>query len=342
MSGHTINAINTEHQLKRVGVIGTFVWDTIVPFDPNEPVVEAWGGISYALNAFDAALSDDWRFVPLIQVGSDLASEAMAYLRTFSKVARDSDLFVVPNSNNRVTLKYYSQHRRHEYLSGGVPAWKWSDLQPRLKQLDALYINLISGMELDLATMQEIRAEFEGVIYCDLHSLFLGIAEDGLRVPRAIPDIDEWLRCIDILQINGDEQELLESSGISVDERARECGVKVINVTLGENGAHHYSAPVTERLSDIYKSRLQSRNSTDQGSAGFRKALVPAVKFVSSIPPDPTGSGDVWGATYFARLLDGDKLGDAMDAAMFAAAKNVHYRGASGLTNYLRGEMTVK
>ncbi|HEX2780425.1 MAG TPA: hypothetical protein VHM30_13055, partial [Gemmatimonadaceae bacterium] len=55
---------------------------------------------------------------------------------------------------------------------------------------------------------------------------------------------------------------------------------------------------------------------------------------------DPTGCGDVWGATYFSRLLAGDMLTVAIAAAQKAAARNFEHRGASGLASYLRGELS--
>ena len=72
-----------------------------------------------------------------------------------------------------------------------------------------------------------------------------------------------------------------------------------------------------------------------------RTSLVPAEP-VRTEPGtgDPTGCGDVWGATYFSRLVAGDKLSDAMRAAMRAAARNVEHRGATGLAHYLRGELS--
>jgi len=67
---------------------------------------------------------------------------------------------------------------------------------------------------------------------------------------------------------------------------------------------------------------------------------VPADQVRGPETGDPTGCGDVWGATYFSRLLAGDKLSDAMRAAMRAAARNVEHRGATGLAHYLRGELS--
>ena len=57
---------------------------------------------------------------------------------------------------------------------------------------------------------------------------------------------------------------------------------------------------------------------------------------------DPTGCGDVWGATFFSRLLAGDDIMAAMRAAHGAAARNVTFRGASGLTRHLRGELITR
>lgn len=59
--------------MRRVGVIGTMVWDTIYGRDGETEPVEEWGGIAYALAALEASLPPEWRIVPLIKVGRDLA-----------------------------------------------------------------------------------------------------------------------------------------------------------------------------------------------------------------------------------------------------------------------------
>ncbi len=55
---------------------------------------------------------------------------------------------------------------------------------------------------------------------------------------------------------------------------------------------------------------------------------------------DPTGCGDVWGATTFARLLAGDDLESAMAEANRVAARNVEHRGARGLYRHLAGRLS--
>ncbi|MES2524247.1 MAG: hypothetical protein V4617_16230, partial [Gemmatimonadota bacterium] len=195
---------------RRVGVIGTFVWDVIHGRDRRVVPVEEWGGISYALAGLDAALTDDWEIVPIIKVGADLVDRARLYCRTLRRMAPDAELIEVPQPNNRVELRYHDDERRSEYLSGGIPGWSWFGLKPVLDaaRIDALYINFLSGWELDLETARLLRASFAGPIYCDLHMLAMTVQSDGLRVARPLPDVATWCSCFDILQVNEDEMAL--------------------------------------------------------------------------------------------------------------------------------------
>jgi hypothetical protein len=320
---------------KRLGVLGSFVWDVIHGRDPRDLPVEEWGGITYALGALDAALPDDWEIVPVMKIGHDLTRRAQEFLHGLRRIAPDAALVEVPFPNNRVELRYFSAERRSEVLTGGVPTWSWAALKPLITNLDALYVNLISGFELDLETAQLLRQHFRGPIYCDLHSLVLAVQADGLRTPRPLPNVAEWCRCFDILQVNEDELALMAPDSLALAATAMAAGVGVLNVTLGPRGAAYFAAPGFERLDDL-------RRAHPLGAAigAISTALVPAAE-VPGGAVDPTGCGDVWGATYFSRLLAGDKLTDAMRAAAVAAARNAGHRGATGLANYLRGQLSL-
>jgi hypothetical protein len=323
---------------RRVGVIGTFVWDEIHGRDPAQAPVQEWGGITYALAALDAALSDEWEIVPLIKVGSDLAPRAREFLATLRHVAPDAAPIEVPYANNRVVLRYQSSERRTEQLTGGIPGWHWLGLKPLLAGLDALYVNLISGFELTLEVAQLVRQHFAGPIYCDLHSLLLAVNPEGFRVPQSVPNIEGWMQCFDVVQLNEDELALLAPDGIGFAAMAMAQGVSAVHVTMGPRGAVYFAAPSFERLSDLRKAPLPASGAL---GGAIRTARVPALPTMGRGVPDPTGCGDVWGATYFARLLAGDMLGDAINTAMRAAARNVDHRGATGLASYLRGELAL-
>ena len=322
---------------KRIGVIGSFVWDVIYGRDPRSTPVEEWGGIAYALSGLDAALDDDWEIVPLIKVGSDLADRATRFLSSLRRIADDATVIEVPTPNNRVELRYYSDERRSEVMSGGVPAWNWLGLKPVLDtaRLDALYINFLSGWELDLETAKLIRQHFRGPIYCDIHMLVWAIQPSGLRTLRPLPNVAEWCGCFDLMQMNEDEMAMMAPDPMALAATALANGVRSLTVTLGKRGAVYFAPPDFDVIDDLLRSR-------PLGAAvgPVRTALVAAPNVVVG-GGDPTGCGDVWGATYFSRLLGGDNLGDAILAAHRAAARNVDHRGATGLANHLRGTISL-
>jgi hypothetical protein len=321
----------------RIGVIGSFVWDVIYGRPPRSLPVEEWGGITYALSGFDAALADDWEIVPVMKIGEDLAARARQFLGSLDHIADDASLMEVPVPNNRVELRYYSEERRSEILSGGVPAWNWLSLKPVLEsaRLDALYINFLSGWELDLEITQLVRRHFSGPIYCDLHMLAWAVQPTGLRTLRPIPNVREWCACFDLLQVNEDEMTMLAPDPMALAATALHAGVRCLVVTLAKRGAVYFAAPDFDCIDDVHRERPLG------ASVGpVRTALVPTQP-VSSEIGDPTGCGDVWGATYFSRLLAGDNLGDAILAAHHAAARNVGHRGATGLANHLRGKISL-
>ena len=334
---------------KRVGVIGSFVWDVIHGRDKRAVPVEEWGGITYSLSGLDAALDDDWELVPLCKIGADVAERARAFCRSLKHIAPDAALIEVPQQNNRVELRYLDDERRSEYLSGGVPAWTWAGLKPVLDaaRLDALYINFLSGWELDLPTTQLIRAHFKGPIYCDLHMLIHAVQADGLRVARPLPDVAAWCGCFDVLQVNEEEMSMMAPDSMALAATAMAAGVSCLCVTLGKRGVIYVAAPGFERLSDIprltgHTSALSTSPRGGQGAFGaVRTGLVPSVAARVTDIGDPTGCGDVWGSTHFSRLLAGDSLLDAITAANRAASRNVEFRGATGLAKHLRGELST-
>ena len=296
------------------------VWDTIYGRDPAQPAVEEWGGISYALSALDATLPDDWQIVPLIKVGRDLASKANEFLHTLRHAPPAARFVEVPEPNNRVTLRYESADRRCEQMAGGVPPWTWAELGPLVRDLDALYVNFISGYELNLETARLLRRGFSKTIYADLHSLFLGKEPNGMRVARPLPDAAAWFESFNIVQLNEDEVTLVGPDPLAVAAGALAQGCTALCVTLGPRGAAYFTGnPIRTEL-----------------------LPVPVMH-----PPtfgqvtDPTGCGDVFGGAVVAALLGGASLPDAVRAGNQLGARNVTHRGATGLRDHLMGKLSV-
>lgn len=301
--------------MKRLGVIGSMVWDTIYDRDPAQHQAEEWGGISYSLAGLDATLPPDWQIVPLIKVGADLAPRANEFLRSLAHVAPHARFLEVPEPNNRVTLRYYESARRCEQMSGGVPPWTWPELGPMVRDLDAVYVNFISGYEMDLATAQFLRRGFGGFLYADLHSLFLGKLPDGTRVPQPLLDAPRWFGCFDMVQVNEDELAQLGPEPLAVSAAVLDAGCQTLLVTRGGRGVDYFTGrPV-------------------------RTARLPAESPPPGADLDPTGCGDVFGAAVVAVLVANSGLEAALRMGVRMAGRNLTHRGASGLREHLLGRL---
>jgi pfkB family carbohydrate kinase len=348
--------------MPKVGILGSLVWDQIYGRDPHAQPVEEWGGIAYALAGLDASVAPGWEIVPLIKVGQDLAGKAREFVGGLRHITPGGRCVEVPAPNNRVILHYYSTERRTERMSGGVPGWTWAELGPMVRDLDALYLNFISGFELALGTAQALRQGFRGPIYVDLHSLLLGMQHDGVRVPRPLQDAASWLGCFDVIQLNEDEMRQLSPDPLSLAAEAIGAGTSLLIVTLAAKGAAYVAAPgfdgwsTTERQDGGTAARRYD-GTTVAGSGDLALGLVPSYRR-TAVPPssalrtalipapavdplDPTGCGDVFGAAAAARLFAGDPVEEAIRHANRMAARNAAFRGAGGLSRHLRGELVL-
>ena len=302
--------------MKRLGVLGTLVRDTIIHPGGTGPV-RAWGGIGYALAAFEAALPDGWRIVPIVKIGADLHARGISFIRSFTRVGDARFLRMVPEPNNRVELIYANDSDRLEVLTGGVPGWAVREVGEFLSDLDALYVNFISGMELTLAGAKRIRDELAGPSHADLHSLFLSVESDGRRVPRYLRFSEEWAGCFDTVQMNEDEFAMFSRDAARPARAAAPAfgrRARVFAVTRGSEGVRMIAA---------------------------RRGQTPAVWEVPTSPGpasgDPTGCGDVWGAAFFSGILARADRRTAIAHAHALARCKLRCRGADETRQHLAG-----
>lgn len=305
--------------MRRLGAIGTFVWDHIEnPFAASPEPREQWGGAAYSFAALSAACPAGWQVEPIVKVGADLWERCGTFLGGLRGVAPGRGLVRVEEPNNHVTLRYHDPDHRQEQQTGGVPGWQWDELEPLLGGLDALYVNFLSGVELDLAVASHLRAAFPGPIYADLHSLFLGPAGRGARQPRPLERWREWLACFDGIQLNEDELALLApeiEDRVGLERALPRCGPALAMITQGGRGVRYVAAEGVPPQPLAWRAARRGE--------GVRTGCVPPPG--GRLPGDPTGCGDVWGAGFICSLLGGAGLEEAIvRAERMAAAKIAH------------------
>ena len=79
-----------------------------------------------------------------------------------------------------------------------------------LNRFDGILVNMISGYDISLTQLEQLRKNYHGVIYFDVHTLSRGVDKNLNRIFRRIENFNKWAECIDILQAN--ESELLTLS----------------------------------------------------------------------------------------------------------------------------------
>lgn len=306
--------------MRRLGLIGTFVYDTIWhPSAVGGRPLEQWGGAAYSLSGLAAACPAGASIVPICRIGSDLADSALDFLSRLPNLTDRPGIEIVSEPNNRVELRYATGAERTERLTGGVPSWSWASLKPHLEELDALYVNFLSGYEIDLDVAE--RLETLGIpVYADLHSLFLGAPGGVARQPRRLPHWKRWLRCFGAVQMNEVEFGLLgpaRGDVLSLLPRIHEYGPALTVITRGREGASYAVTPSGDQPSG-WTSRAGWGGGGIGTPDGVRLGDVPTG--VNEIEGDPTGCGDVWGSVFFAGLCGGVQLERAMRRAHVAAA----------------------
>ena len=108
-----------------------------------------------------------------------------------------------------------------------------------LYRFDGILINMISGYDISLDQLKQLRKYYNGLIYFDVHTLSRGVDQSLNRDFKRIADFNQWAKCIDIIQAN--EAELLTMSDQNEEaviiEELFSHGIRQIIITRAKRGA---------------------------------------------------------------------------------------------------------
>jgi sugar/nucleoside kinase (ribokinase family) len=167
-----------------------------------------------------------------------------------------------------------------------------------LNNFDGILINMITGFDITLEQLKEIRRNFSGMIYLDVHSLWRGITENKTRVFRQITNFNDWAPCADFIQANQLEVKTLSNreDEFDISSEILKFETKALIVTKGNKGASVYFKP-SEKIEHIH---------------------VPTEK-VKSV--NKVGCGDIFGSVFFYTYLKTKNVAESLVTANRAAGK---------------------
>lgn len=198
-----------------------------------------------------------------------------------------------------VHLNLFKDMERHEHYENITDNLS-TDFN-NLSDFDGVLINMITGFDITLDQLQKIREQFSGLIFIDVHTLSRGLDDNYKRSFRKIPHAKEWVKNVDIIQVN--QQELFTLSDhkneMDIVDEVFGYDIKILCVTKGENGAKIY----------------------------FRKSNEIISYFVSAkknINPNVVGCGDVFGAAFFYNYNRTKNETESLFKAVKAAEQHVN------------------
>lgn len=171
-----------------------------------------------------------------------------------------------------------------------------------LNAFDGIFINMISGFEMDADDLAVLRKNYKGVIYFDVHSLTRGVSDNKVRDHRRIQGFEKWAKYLTVIQANENEV-LTLSDKTEEQEIAAEIlttGTLALLVTKGEQGATLYT---------IEHGKLLSTS-------------VPALK---TDVKNKVGCGDIFGAYFFYDYIRTKNLLYALKIGVVAGSCATNY-----------------
>ena len=247
------------------------------------------GGIYYTVSAFNNIKGLNDEIVLLTDREED-------NYKLFSPVFDnfDSRYFQIVDSIPKVFLKIHVDEERDECYNKVTENLKINI--ENMDSFDGILINMITGFDISLDQLKNIRKGYKGLIYFDVHTLSRGLDNEGQRNFRTIPEFNKWAENIDIIQVN--KHELLTLSNkteqLEIVKEILNCGTKYLILTMEKLGARIFFLNGGE-INSIFK---------------------PAIKIEVK---NKVGCGDIFGAVFFYNYIKYRDINVSLEAANKAA-----------------------
>ena len=264
------------------------------------------GGILYSVVSLAVMAGKD-EVYPVMNLGADEYDKITSFLGKFKNIKQDF-ISKAEHKTRVVKLYYKGFDAEFENPAAGFPKTydreessteptlpvDYKQIEPALGQLDALLINMVSGIDITLNTLKKIRKNFGGYIHTDLHNIVMKTDEQGNRTQSSISGWEDWCAGSDTVQLNESEMYAMPEKKLGEYEFAEHVLStgntnygKALVITRGKSGASLFRKIDKKVMGEVYSE--------------IDKVDLPSVESHSF--KDSTGSGDVFAAAFFLKNI---------------------------------------
>ena len=275
-------------------LLGHFCIDLHHLQDGTEQV--RFGGIYHALAAMSSLMEKGDTAVPVFGLGISDYDEVLDKLSGLPCVLTEG-IFKLPGATNRVHFYASQDHPPVECSKDIAPPIPYDKIR-RYLSVDGVLVNMESGMDVTLETLDHIRMAIRShniSLHFDYHNLTLGIGEEHRRYRRPVGEWRRWAFMTDTVQLNEEEIAGLTPDHLSEEQAVAHLltvGTKGVVITRGAGGA---SAFLNEHKHVV-------------------RTDIPGIS-VNGGKVDTTGCGDFFGAAFHYHYT---KTSDLQRSAEFA------------------------
>lgn len=287
----------------KLGVIGEPCIDFIYR-DGEEPA-KHFGGILYSVVTLAVIANRKDEIYPIMNLGEDEFQNITLFLAKFENIKHD---FIYRSQHStRVVKLYYNRGSDHAICMGGGSPKTYDreesstepalpvgigQIMPAAETMNGVLVNMVSGKDIELETLWELRKSYGGYIHMDVHNIVMRTEKDGTRFRGPVKEWLEWCTNCNTLQMNEAEISSISEGKLSeykIAEKILEDGkVKSVVITRGNRGVTMFE----KKIKSIAGKSYTELDKTD----------IPPVE--TSRFSDSTGCGDVFASAFFYKSLE--------------------------------------
>lgn len=211
----------------------------------NGEIIHSYGGILYSVISMAVLSKDSDNIIPVMNIGDDEFDNIINIFKKYPNI-KIYGVNKVKHPTRKVFLHYnlYNKDKSARVETSSEPTYTldYRQCENFLKMTDAILVNMISGIDITIDTLKNIRKNFSGFMHIDIHNVVMLTKQDGSRVHTHVDNWYEWCTNSDTVQMNEFEIATLSREKLKEYKIAEEVlfnrnyDVKGLIVTRGIDG----------------------------------------------------------------------------------------------------------